>query len=65
MILLLSALGISLVIKANLGAFPVTAMNMGFANVTGFSYGTASMIVELIILLINIKNNIVIISFIN
>ena len=54
--LFLSALGITLVTKANLGAFPITALNMGVANLTGITFGTSCMLVEMIVLAINMKN---------
>ena len=54
--LVLSAFGIALVINAGLGAFPASVFNLGIAHTTGFSYGTANMIAELLVLLINIKN---------
>ena len=50
--LLLQALGIALVIKSN-STFPITAFNLGVANTLAISYGTASMLVELITILIN------------
>ena len=52
---MLSSLGITMVIHANLGVFPITSMNMAISNWLGISIGTAGCLVELIILLLAYK----------
>lgn len=47
---LLSSFGITMVIHAGLGCFPITAMNIAFANWFNVSIGISGMCVELIIL---------------
>lgn len=49
----LFALGIVLSIKANLGIAPWEALHQGLSNLTGFSFGVASMGVGLLILMVN------------
>ena len=49
---LIIALGIALVINSRLGAFPITLTNLSIANLTGWSFGFVSMLVELIIILL-------------
>ena len=49
---MLSSLGITMVIHAGLGVFPITAMNMAIANWLGVSIGVAGCLVELLILLL-------------
>lgn len=54
----LQSLGIALVIQAGsngLGVFPITTCNTGIANTLGISYGVASLLVELMTILINYK----------
>ena len=46
----LSSFGITCVIHANLGVFPITATNIAVSNWLGISMGVAGMIVELLIL---------------
>ena len=52
---MLSSLGITMVIHAGLGVFPITAMNMAIANWLGVSIGVAGCLVELLILLLAYK----------
>ena len=47
---ILSSFGITCVIHANLGVFPVTAANIAISNWFGISIGVAGMLVEFIIL---------------
>lgn len=46
----LSSFGITCVIHANLGVFPITATNIAISNWLGISMGVAGMLVELLIL---------------
>ena len=46
----LSSFGITCVIHANLGVFPITATNIAVSNWLGISMGVAGMLVELLIL---------------
>ena len=54
--LFLAALGIVLVTNANMGAFPITALNLAVSKSTGITFGTACVLVELIVLSFNIRN---------
>lgn len=48
--IVLSSFGITCVIHANLGVFPITATNIAVSNWLGISMGVAGMLVELLIL---------------
>lgn len=53
--ILISTFGIAMVIRSNLGAFPITCLNLGVSNSCGISLGTASLLVECGMLIFNIK----------
>ena len=48
------ALGIFLTIRANMGLAPWDALNQGLTNITGMSFGTSSIVISIVILLIDI-----------
>ena len=48
---LVIALGISMVINAQLGCFTITMTNLSLSNLTGLSFGFCSMVVELIVII--------------
>lgn len=50
----LYALGIFLTIQANLGLAPWDALNQGLTNITGMSFGTSSIVISVVILLIDV-----------
>ena len=51
----ISSLGISMVINANLGSFPITSCNIFLSETLHISYGFASMLIELLMLAICLK----------
>lgn len=51
----ISSLGISFVINANLGSFPITSCNIFLSELLHISYGTASMLIELLMFCICMK----------
>ena len=53
--IILSSFAITMVIHAQLGVFPITAMNLSLANMLGISIGVSGMIVELVILILAYK----------
>lgn len=53
--IILSSFAITMVIHAQLGVFPITAMNLSIANMLGISIGVSGMIVELVILILAYK----------
>ena len=53
--IMLSSFAITMVIHAQLGIFPVTAMNLSLANMLGVSIGISGMIAELVVLILAYK----------
>ena len=53
--IMLSSFSITMVIHAQLGVFPITAMNISIANMLGVSIGVSGMLVELVILALAYK----------
>lgn len=43
-------MGVSIIIKSNLGVDPASTLQLGLVNILGFSYGTCAMIYNIIIL---------------
>lgn len=48
--MIILGIGVSVIIKSNLGVDPASTLQLGLVNILGFSYGTCAMIYNLIIL---------------